>query len=116
MESSQHSGPIVVQTTLKVLGGKWKLLILWHLKDQPKRYSELKRLIPEVTEKMLIQQLRELEADGVIGRTMLTEVPLKVEYGFTLYGETLKPVIETLCAWGQGHLERIRTTQKSSDE
>jgi DNA-binding HxlR family transcriptional regulator len=109
MESSQHSGPSVVQTTIKVLGGKWKLLILWHLKDQPKRYNELKRLIPDVTEKMLIQQLRELEADGVIGRKTLTEVPLKVEYAFTEYGQTLKPVIETLCEWGQQHLERIRS-------
>jgi DNA-binding HxlR family transcriptional regulator len=103
MESSQYSGPTVVQATLKVL------LILWHLKEQPKRYSELKRLIPEVSEKMLIQQLRELEVDGIIDRTTLTEVPLKVEYAFTQYGETLKPVIETLCEWGQQHLERIHT-------
>jgi DNA-binding HxlR family transcriptional regulator len=111
MGSSQYNGPTVVQATLKVLGGKWKLLILWHLKDQPKRYNELKRLIPEVSEKMLIQQLRELEVDGVIGRTTLTEVPLKVEYAFTQYGETLKPVIETLCEWGQQHLERSHTGQ-----
>jgi DNA-binding HxlR family transcriptional regulator len=113
MESSQYSGPAVVQATLKVLGGKWKLLILWHLKDQPKRYNELNRLIPEVSEKMLIQQLRELEADGIIGRTTVAEVPLKVEYAFTQYGKTLEPVIETLCEWGQQHLERI-SAEKSA--
>jgi DNA-binding HxlR family transcriptional regulator len=112
MGSSQYSGPSVVHATLKVLGGKWKLLILWHLKDQPKRYSELKRLIPEVSEKVLIQ-MRELEADGVISRKMVTDVPLKVEYAFTPYGETLKPVIETLCAWGQSHLERIQAQSRS---
>jgi DNA-binding HxlR family transcriptional regulator len=107
MESQQQHGPRVVQATIKVIGGKWKLLILWHLKDQPKRYGDLKRLMPEVTEKVLIQQMRELEADGVISRKTLTEAPLKVEYAFTSYGETLKPVIEVLCAWGQQHLERI---------
>jgi DNA-binding HxlR family transcriptional regulator len=107
MESEQKYGPPVVQATIKVIGGKWKLLILWHLKDQPKRYGDLKRLMPEVTEKVLIQQMRELEADGVISRKTLTEAPLKVEYAFTPYGETLKPVIEILCAWGQQHLERI---------
>jgi DNA-binding HxlR family transcriptional regulator len=109
MATPRYSGPSVVQTTLKVLGGKWKLLILWHLKDQPKRYNELKRLIPEISEKMLIQQLRELEADGIVERKTLTEVPLKVEYAFTQYGETLKPVIEVLCQWGLNHLERLRS-------
>jgi DNA-binding HxlR family transcriptional regulator len=107
MSSEQLEGPVVVQATIQVLGGKWKLLILWHLKDEPKRYSELKRLIPEVTEKMLIQQLRELEGDGLISRKTLTETPLKVEYAFTAYGETIKPVIEVMCEWGQEHLSRM---------
>jgi DNA-binding HxlR family transcriptional regulator len=107
MSSEQLDGPSVVQATLRVLGGKWKLLILWHLKDEPRRYSELKRLIPEVTEKMLIQQLRELEGDGIISRKTLTETPLKVEYAFTDYGETIKLVIEPLCEWGRQHLSRM---------
>jgi DNA-binding HxlR family transcriptional regulator len=107
MSSEQLEGPVVVQATIQVLGGKWKLLILWHLKDEPKRYSELKRLIPEVTEKMLIQQLRELEGDGLISRKTLTETPLKVEYAFTAYGETIKPVIEVMCEWGREHLSRM---------
>lgn len=107
MTSEQLDGPFVVQTTIRVLGGKWKLLILWHLKDEPKRYSELKRLIPEVTEKVLIQQLRELEGDGLISRKTLTETPLKVEYAFTEYGETIKPAIEAMCEWGGKHLSRM---------
>jgi DNA-binding HxlR family transcriptional regulator len=97
-----------VQATLKVLGGKWKLLILWHLKDAAKRYSELKRLIPDITEKMMIQQLRELESDGIISRKMLSEMPPKVEYAFTNYGRTLIPVFKLLCEWGQEHLKGMK--------
>jgi DNA-binding HxlR family transcriptional regulator len=107
MKSEQTDGTPFVQVTLKVLGGKWKLLILWHLKDEAKRYSELKRRIPEITEKMMIQQLRELESDGIISRKMFSEMPPKVEYAFTDYGRTLIPVFKPLCDWGQEHLKRI---------
>jgi DNA-binding HxlR family transcriptional regulator len=107
MQEDQTKGTIFVQTTLKVLGGKWKLLILWHLKDNDRRYSELKRLIPEITEKMLIQQLRELEDDGLVQRTVFSEVPPKVEYSFTEYGRSLEPVLQTLCNWGEQHLKRL---------
>lgn len=107
MESEQIDGTPFVQATLKVLGGKWKLLILWHLKDQPRRYSELKRLIPAITEKMMIQQLRELESDGIVSRNTLAEMPPKVEYAFTDYGRTIIPIMKPLCDWGQKHLKRI---------
>jgi DNA-binding HxlR family transcriptional regulator len=106
-ESSE--GTVFVQATLRVLGGKWKLLILWHLKDETRRFSELKRLIPEITEKMLIQQLRELEKDKVVDRHVYPEVPPKVEYSFTDYGKSLKPVLQVLCNWGEEHLNRIET-------
>jgi DNA-binding HxlR family transcriptional regulator len=109
MQSEQTDGTPFVQATLKVLGGKWKLLILWHLKDEAKRYSELKRCIPGISEKMMIQQLRELESDGVINRKMLSEMPPKVEYAFTDYGKTLIPVFKPLCDWGQEHLKRMNT-------
>lgn len=109
MQSEQADGTLFVQATLKVLGGKWKLLILWHLKETARRYSELKRLIPEITEKMLIQQLRELERDGIISRKMLAEMPPKVEYAFTDYGRTLIPVFKPLCNWGQEHLKSMNT-------
>ena len=108
MQSEQTDGTLFVQTTLRVLGGKWKLLILWHLKDAAKRYSELKRLIPEITEKMLVQQLRELERDGIISRKILGGKPAKVEYAFTDYGRTLIPIFKPLCQWGQEHLKRTR--------
>ena len=106
MTNEPTQGTVFVQTTLKVLGGKWKILILWHLKDEVRRFSELKRLMPEITEKMLIQQLRELERDGIVSRNVYSEVPLKVEYSFTEYGRSLKPVLQVLCHWGENHLKR----------
>jgi DNA-binding HxlR family transcriptional regulator len=104
--SEQTAGTEFVQTTLKVLGGKWKLLILWHLKDKVKRFGELKRLMPEITEKMLIQQLRELEKDAIVHRRVYSDVPPKVEYSFTDYGRSLEPVLQVLCNWGEAHLNR----------
>jgi DNA-binding HxlR family transcriptional regulator len=109
MKSEQTDGTPFVQATLKVLGGKWKLLILWQLKDKARRYSELKRLIPEITEKVMIQQLRELESDGIVIRNTLAEMPPKVEYAFTDYGRTIIPVLKPLCDWGQEHLKRLDT-------
>ena len=102
----QTEGTQFVQTTLKILGGKWKILILWHLRDQVKRFGELKRLMPEITEKILIQQLRELEKDKIVNRHAYSEVPPKVEYSFTDYGRSLEPVLQVLCNWGEAHLSR----------
>ena len=107
MSDDEVVGTIYVQTTLKVLGGKWKLLILWNLKDCKRRFSELKRLIPSISEKMLIQQLRELEKDGLVHRYVYSQVPPKVEYCFTDYAESLIPVLQVLCGWGEKHLERF---------
>lgn len=108
MAAEQPEGTVFVQTTIKVIGGKWKLLILWHLKDGAKRFSELKRLMPEITEKMLIQQLRELEKDEIVNRDVQSDVPPKVEYSFTAYGETLIPLLKPLCDWGQEHLRQMQ--------
>lgn len=104
--SEQTAGTELVQTTLRVLGGKWKILILWHLKDELKRFGELKRLMPEITEKMLIQQLRELEGDAIVKRNVYPDVPPKVEYSFTAHGRSLEPVLQVLCNWGEVHLNR----------
>jgi DNA-binding HxlR family transcriptional regulator len=106
--SDQTEGTEFVQTTLRVLGGKWKILILWHLKDEVKRFGELKRLMPEITEKMLIQQLRELEKDEIVNRTVYPNVPPKVEYSFTDYGRSLEPVLRVLCDWGEAHLQQVK--------
>lgn len=107
MTVEQPESTVFVQTTLKIIGGKWKLLILWHLKDGVKRFSELKRLMPEITEKMLIQQPRELEKDEIVNRNVQSDVPPRVEYSFTAYGESLISVLNPLCDWGQKHLQRM---------
>lgn len=96
-----------IATTLSAIGGKWKILILWHLAVRTSRYGELRRQIPGITEKMLIQQLRELEHDGIIVRKAYPEVPPRVEYSFTEYGTSLFPVLRALCAWGSKHRERV---------
>ncbi len=86
--------------TLNMIGGKWKPVILHMLSVGVMRFGELKRNIPPVTQKMLTQQLRQLEEDGLIHRKVYAEVPPKVEYSLTEKGETLKPVLEHLYAWG----------------
>ena len=99
-------GGCPVEATLKVLGGKWKVLILFHLDGKPKRFSELRRAISGITEKMLTQQLKELEKDGVVSRKVYPQVPPKVEYSITRYGKTLGPVIDSMCKWGMEHKRR----------
>jgi DNA-binding HxlR family transcriptional regulator len=113
MSDEQTEGTRFVQTTLRVLGGKWKILILWHLKDETRRFSELKRLIPEISERMLIQQLRELERDEIVHRHVYPDVPPRVEYSFTDYGRSLEPVLQALCDWGEVHLQRM--SEQSSE-
>lgn len=90
-----------VETTLSVIGGVWKPLILFHLLSGTKRFMELTRLIPAATQRMLTLQLRELEVDGVVRRTVYPEVPPKVEYALTEFGETLAPVLCALRDWGE---------------
>ena len=93
-----------VEATLDVIGGKWKPLILWHLGDSVLRFSELQKGIPGVNAKMLTKQLRELEKDGVIRRTVYPEVPPRVEYTITEFGKTLIPILQALCVWGAQYL------------
>ncbi|AGN37285.1 helix-turn-helix transcriptional regulator [Bacillus paralicheniformis] len=98
---------ISVEATLEVIGGKWKCVILCHLTHGKKRTSELKRLMPNITQKMLTQQLRELEEDGVINRLVYQQVPPKVEYELSEYGWTLKDILDSLCAWGETHITKV---------
>jgi DNA-binding HxlR family transcriptional regulator len=107
MTTEKLDGRKFVQTTLGVLGGKWKILILWNIREEPKRFSELKRLIPTISEKVLIQQLRDLEKDGIVQRHDYTEMPPKVDYAFTEYGKSLIPVLCMLRNWGEEHLKQI---------
>jgi DNA-binding HxlR family transcriptional regulator len=89
-----------LNATLRIISGKWKPLILFFLRDGPKRYGELKRLIPEVSNKVLIQQLKDLEADQVLARTDYKEVPPRVDYTLTPLGRSLAEAILPLCTWG----------------
>jgi DNA-binding HxlR family transcriptional regulator len=100
-----------IEVIVDVIGGKWKMLILWHLRTGLKRFSELRRLLPGVTQKMLTAQLRELERDGIVARRVYPEVPPKVEYSLTRYGETLKDYVELSCALGNAH---VKQTQKQA--
>lgn len=93
-----------VEAALDVIGGKWKPLILWHLGDNVMRYSELQKDLPGVNAKMLTKQLRELEKDGMIRRTVYPEVPPRVEYAITDFGRTLIPILQALCDWGAEYL------------
>ncbi|MBY3618856.1 helix-turn-helix transcriptional regulator [Acinetobacter sp. CUI P1] len=89
--------------TLKVIGGKWKPVILCHLTEGAKRFGELRRDMPGITQKVLTQQLRELEDDGIIHRKVYTQVPPKVEYSLTEYGLTLKEVLNVMVKWVLQH-------------
>ncbi|PLS05557.1 winged helix-turn-helix transcriptional regulator [Neobacillus cucumis] len=98
---------ISVEATLEVIGGKWKCVILCHLTHGKKRTSELKRLMPDITQKMLTQQLRELEDDGIINRIVYNQIPPKVEYELSKYGKSLQGILDSLCAWGANHITRV---------
>jgi DNA-binding HxlR family transcriptional regulator len=93
--------------TLSILGGKWKILILFALYDGVKRFNELRRLVPGVTQRMLTAQLRELEEQHIIKRTVFAQVPPKVEYELSEIGKTLTPVLCGLKKWGACYLEKV---------
>ena len=100
-----HSGlNCPVDATLRLIGGKYKSLILWHLVNGTLRHGELQKLIPQATPKMLTQQLRELETDNLLMRTVYPVVPPKVEYSLTEFGMSLKPILSAIYAWGAGYM------------
>ncbi|QDR79438.1 winged helix-turn-helix transcriptional regulator [Sporomusa termitida] len=96
-----------MELTLELIGGKWKSLILWYLGENTLRFSELKKALPKVTQKMLTQQLRELEQSGLVNRYIYTQIPPKVEYSLTPAGKSLLPILTSLCEWGQNYVNEI---------
>ena len=95
-----------IEVAMEAIDGKWKILILWYLRDEKKRFNELQKSIYGITQKMLIQKLRDLEEDGIVHREVYPVVPPKVEYSLTQYGETLKPILKQLYYWGEEHNKR----------
>ena len=105
-----------VEATLELIGGKWKGIVLYYLLDGRLRFSELKQKIGCVTQRMLTKQLRELEADGLVNRTVHAEVPPKVEYELTEEGETLKPLIIALKNWGDQHALKLIANRQPNEQ
>jgi DNA-binding HxlR family transcriptional regulator len=105
-----------VEASLEVIGGKWKGVILFHLLGGTKRFNELQRLMPNVTQRMLTRQLRELEDDQVVLRQVYAEVPPKVEYSLTEFGKTLEPILHTLQGWGSEYLAKIMQLRQQRAE
>jgi DNA-binding HxlR family transcriptional regulator len=92
-----------VTSTVELIGGKWKTVALYHLMDEPRRFSELQRKLAGVTQRMLTLQLRELEADGLVHRKVYAQVPPKVEYSLTDLGRSLEPIIRAMLTWGENY-------------
>jgi len=90
-----------IELSLNIIGGKWKMPIIWRLKEGTLRYGEIRKSLPKITHKMLTQQLRELESDEIIVRKVFQEVPPKVEYNLTLLGKSVIPVIDLMHEWGE---------------
>ncbi len=103
-----------MELTLDLIGGKWKALILWHLGESTLRFSELKKTLPKITQKMFTQQLRELEASGLVSRFIYTQIPPKVDYSLTPAGRSLLPILETLCQWGLNYADITESTCEKS--
>jgi len=104
-----------LDVTMSYIGGKWKSVILWYLRNKTMRFSELKKQIPDITEKMLSLQLKALEESGLVKREVFMEVPLKVEYSLTDFGKSLTPVVGMIAKWGRNLAENegvFRTIEK----
>ncbi len=103
-----------VEATISLIDGKWKCVILWHLRAGTARFNEIRRRVPDVTQRMLTNQLRELEADGLIVRTVYAQVPPKVEYSLSPLGRTLEPVLMALKGWGDANLGLFAKTNAAA--
>ena len=105
-----------LEASLAVLSGKWKPLILFHLAHEVHRYGALRRAIGKVSDKVLIQQLKELQQDGVVARTDYGEIPPRVEYALTSFGDSLARALAPLCQWGERHTEQIEKIVRNREK
>jgi DNA-binding HxlR family transcriptional regulator len=106
---------IPAERTLKVISGRWKASILYHLFNGPKRLSDLRRLAPAASQKVLVEQLREMEQHGVVHREVFRQVPARVDYTVTELGRSLQPVIMVLCEWGRRHAAELSCVDEPGD-
>lgn len=107
--------PLVpAERALRVIGGRWKVFALYFLFEGPKRLSELRRLIPGVSQKVLVQALRELEEHGIVHREVFAEVPPRVVYTVTRLGLSLRPIVSALCDWGKKHADELEAAAKET--
>ena len=113
--SKKEFSPCPIDAMLSVIDGRWKGTILWRLSEGPMRTSELRRSIPEITERMLIRHLHELVKDGILIRRQESALPPCVRYSISSYGRTLLPVLEVICAWGRRHLQRMTERSRRVD-
>ena len=104
-----------LDASLDVIGGKWKVLILWALRSEARRFGELRRVVKGISEKMLIQHLKEMEADGIVKRRDFKEVPPRVEYALTPFGQSLYAALAPLCEWGTLHMKRIEARKEATE-
>jgi DNA-binding HxlR family transcriptional regulator len=112
----QYDGPCPIERVINVFGGKWKSAILYHLEEKSTlRFSELRRLIPEVSQRMLTQQLRELERDGLVTRKHFPEIPPRVEYTSTQVALSLTPIGKAIAEWGDDHMDAIHKARRKYD-
>ena len=100
-----------VATTLQLIGNKWKILILRNLMSRPWRFNEMLRSIPGISQKVLTDNLRALESDGIITRTVFPEVPPRVEYALSVLGESMRPIINAMETWGTGYQQMVRESE-----
>lgn len=106
-----------VEATLDIIGGKWKSIILFRVLEKTRRFNELRRLLPNLTQRMLTNQLRELESDGLVARKIYAQIPPKVEYSITEFGKTLEPVLRILTQWANQHmLPRMAATKPNTEK
>ncbi len=103
-----------LDVALAVIGGKWKMLILYHVCHGTRRFGELRRLLPGISEKMLIQDLRQMQESGLLARKDYKEIPPKVEYSITPFGRALGESLRPLCAWGNKNRNRVLVNESPS--